>query len=106
MKSISRYLVLARGDQELTLEEVADCASVHPKFVVELMDLGLITPLRFSETQTIFRASVVLRIRRIVRIKRDLGVNLPGIAVILDLTEEVKRLRRKIEEISCRAGPF
>jgi DNA-binding transcriptional MerR regulator len=101
-----RYLAWAGSDQELTLEEVADCAHVHPRFVEELMDFGMITPLSYSGNQAVFQASVVLRIRRIVRIKRDLGVNLPGIAVILDLTEELERLRRKLEEISCRVDPF
>jgi len=67
----TRYhaVVLARSSQELTLDTLADAAQVHPEFIEMLVGRGLLEPIRETETEMLFRASSVLRVRKITRLK-------------------------------------
>jgi len=38
-------------------------------------------------------------VKKAERLRRDLEVNLPGVALSLDLIEEVRDLRRQVEEL-------
>jgi chaperone modulatory protein CbpM len=44
-----------------------------------------------------FSGAALRRARIALRLERDLGVNLPGVALALDLLEELQRLRRERE---------
>lgn len=69
-----------------------DSDSLH-----RLRDLGLIMgheasgELRYSEEE-------VARLRRIRRLRRDLGVNLAGVEVILHLLEHLETMQRELEQ--------
>lgn len=93
-------LALRRGDL-LTLEGLASACSMHPELVTRLVEAGLVTPERRAAAGLLFRASTVLHVRKIQRL-RQLGVNLAGIEIVLDLTERVRRLQRELEELRCR----
>ena len=98
-RSRSQALLLAGSGQEMTLDALADYAGVHPEYVLKLVEFGLIEPIGETEADMMFRAGAVLRVRRIVRIRRDLGVNLAGVAVILRLTDELRLLRKEVEAL-------
>jgi DNA-binding transcriptional MerR regulator len=86
----------------MTLDTLADYAGVHPEYVLRLVQFGLIEPIRETEAEMFFRAAAVLQVRRIARMRRDLGVNLAGVAVILRLTDELRELRKELEELRSR----
>jgi MerR family transcriptional regulator/heat shock protein HspR len=44
----------------------------------------------------------VERLQRIVRLRRDLGVNLAGIAVILDMRERIVNLQKELRRLRGR----
>lgn len=98
----SKALLVTESHREVTLDTLAECAEVHPEYLRTLVEFGLVEPIRSSESEMVFRASAILRVRRIIRIKRDLGVNLPGVAVILRLTEELREVRRELDELRSR----
>jgi DNA-binding transcriptional MerR regulator len=97
----SRYhaVVLARSSQELTLDRLADAAQVHPEFIKTMVSYGLVEPIREAESEMTFRASAVLRVQKITRIREDLGVNLAGVEIILRLTEELEEARKELERL-------
>ena len=97
----TRYhaVVPARSSQELTLDTLADAAQVHPEFIEMLVGHGLLEPIRETETEMLFRASSVLRVRKITRLKEYLGVNLAGVEIILRLTEELEEARKELERV-------
>jgi MerR family transcriptional regulator/heat shock protein HspR len=47
----------------------------------------------------LFPASAVERLCCIVRLRRDLGVNLAGVAVILQMRDQIKALQRELERL-------
>jgi DNA-binding transcriptional MerR regulator len=78
----------------LTLEEVALRCGVEYSFVRVLVEHGVIhvergAPPRVSQ-------EVTLRINKVVRLQRDLGVNVPGASVVLDLLERIDELERQL----------
>lgn len=87
---------------ELSLTEVSHACAVRVDYIVELVEEGVITPIgnaphcwRFSGTH-LRRATVALRLQR------DLGVNVPGAALALQLLDEVEALQAKLRIISSR----
>jgi MerR family transcriptional regulator, heat shock protein HspR len=97
--SVERHMiVLSRRDpQLLTLEELAHAARLHPDLVESFVDFGLLEPVGRHGPHLLFDAKAVLRVRAIQRLRRDLGVNLSGIAIILDLTERLRTLQQELE---------
>jgi DNA-binding transcriptional MerR regulator len=94
-----RYMiVLSRRDpQLLTLEELAHAARLHPDLVASFVDFGLLEPAGQDGPRLLFDTQAVLRVRAIQRLRRDLGVNLAGVAVILDLTERLRTMQQELE---------
>ncbi len=86
-----------RGSQRLTLEEVAHAARLHPDLIASFVDFGLLEPVGRNGPHLLFDTAAVLRVRAIQRLRRDLGVNLAGVAVILDLTERLRSMQRELD---------
>ena len=85
---------------QLTLHEVASACDLHPEVVDRFRVLGLIDPLEHvGEQECLFSQEAVGRVRKIMRLRRDLGLNLAGVGVVLDLLEEVESLRRRVREL-------
>ena len=78
-----------------TLGELCDRSGSSPDFILDLVDLGIITPLKSTPT-LVFDAVALNRLRRAQRLQRDLNINTPGIAMSLELLEEVEQLRREV----------
>ena len=93
----------------LTLRETCRICGVHAEFLMELVDEGVITPR--EETPPAdgstrrpaarrggphlwrFDGVAVVRVQRALRLQQDLGVNLPGVALALELLDELEKLR-------------
>ena len=99
----TQALVLWRtANSLLTLQDLAEAAVLHPKRVEKFLDFGLIEPLAKTRSGPLFSASSVERLRRIVRLRRDLGVNMAGIAVILDMRERILNLQAELGRVRGR----
>jgi chaperone modulatory protein CbpM len=70
---------------------------VDRHWVIELVEAGVLEPRGSAPDTWAFPASALVRARATARLVADLGVNLPGAAVILDLIEERERLTRRLE---------
>ena len=99
-----RYdIVLCRREpQQLTLEMLAARAGVHPALVEHFVEYGLIEPVERQGPRYFSIRPPLLRLRTIGRLRESWGINLAGIAVILDLLDRFCTLQRDNE--SCVAG--
>jgi chaperone modulatory protein CbpM len=79
-------------DTWLALEEFSRACGVERAYVEELMIEGLVTPSR-REPELGFGGAELARVRRILRLQRDFEAGLASVAVMLDLIDEVDRLR-------------
>ena len=87
------------GDQALELETFATACGIDADFVVELVDEGLLRP-AVEQPEWRFGGEELARVRRICRLRRDFEANLQSVAVMLDLIDEIDRLRAQLQ----RAG--
>jgi chaperone modulatory protein CbpM len=83
-------------DEQLlfTLREMCRICGVHAEFLLALVDEGVIAPRPTEPQRWQFDGVAVVRVQRAVRLQQDLGVNLPGIALALELLDELEALRR------------
>ncbi len=87
----------------LDLRDMCRICGVHAEFLMELVEEGIITPQlprRRARASAPLRAwqfdgIAVVRVQRAVRLQQDLGVNLPGIALALELLDELEHLRQR-----------
>jgi chaperone modulatory protein CbpM len=76
------------GDGPIGLVEIISYAHVERDAVIEMVDVGLLEPGGASVDQWRFAARDLRRLRAAQRLIDDLGVNICGAAVILDLIEQ------------------
>jgi MerR family transcriptional regulator, heat shock protein HspR len=87
----------------LTLSQVAYRCGLHPDLIERLVGIGLIdTVERDARGEVLFHAEVVPLLRRILRLRNQLGVNYAGIGVILDLMARIESLESHIQELENR----
>ena len=81
---------------ELSIQELCHACSTSTKWVVELVDEGVLEPKGHEQTHWRFSGASLVRARAAMRLQRDLGINLAGIALALDLMEEIDTLRERL----------
>lgn len=88
---------LCRSEPEqCTLEHLAAWTGVPPGRLQHYVEYGLIEPTQHAGSQPLFDVACMARLQRIERLRRDLGVNLAGVAVILELLDRLTALQREV----------
>lgn len=80
----------------LSLDELCRACATAPEFILELVDEGIVPPPGPDPDHWRFSGAHLERARIALRLQRDLGVNLAGAALALQLLEEVNELRRRL----------
>ena len=70
---------------------------IHPDIVQQLVEWGIVE-IRGSHVH--FRQAV--RLQKLMRLRRKLGVNLPGAAIIVYLLERIETLQDEIDRLKKR----
>jgi chaperone modulatory protein CbpM len=91
--------VILEEQTELTLAEVSRACSVRAEFIVELVDEGVLAPLGREPHRWRFSGMHLRRATVAIRLQRDLGINLAGAALALQLLDEVESLRARLRVI-------
>jgi chaperone modulatory protein CbpM len=79
---------------ELELEEFCRICHASEEFVMALVAEGVIEPHGGDRARWRFTGLSVRRTQVAIRLHHDLDVNLPGVALAVELLEEIDRLRR------------
>jgi len=80
----------------LDAQELRSLCRLSPESLTEMVEEGLLRPIGAMPQHWRFPSSDLARLRRAIRLQRDLGVNPAGAALALDLIEEVERLRARL----------
>jgi len=81
-----------------TISIAASICEMHPQTLRMYEKLGLIKPARIGTKNRAYSESDIERLRQIQRLTHDMGVNLAGVDVILDLLDKMQRQREEAEE--------
>ena len=79
---------------------VADMLKVHPQTLRMYEKKGLIRPSRSEGRTRMYSADDVDEIARVIRLARDLGVNLAGIEIILKMRRRMLDMQTQIEDLT------
>jgi len=92
--------IIIEEEIHLSLRELCDACAVHAEFITDLVDEGVIEPTGFDKSHWCFSGISLHRIRAAKRLQRDLGINLAGVALALDLLDEVQQLHTQLQKLA------
>lgn len=90
---------IVEDDLEMSLAELCQACGIPGERVFELVEEGVVEPLGRDPGQWRFQGVSVWRVRRAQRLQRDLGINTAGVALALDLLEELRTLRARLQRL-------
>jgi len=91
--------ILLDEQTELSLIDLCHACSSHAEWIIELVEEGVLEPIGQNHSQWRFSAISLKRARTAMRLQRDLGINLAGVALALDLLDQIEALRARL----CKA---
>ena len=94
MKIKSHEITVIRTRRNLIpLEDAARHVGLHPETVRRFIEFGLLESAQVSGADVLLDPVALRRIGVIQRLRCDLGINLAGIGVILDLLDRIDALQ-------------
>jgi chaperone modulatory protein CbpM len=82
---------------KLSLDELSRLCAVDRTYIVELVEEGVLSVVEVDASEWRFSGAALRRARTALRLQRDLEINLPGVALALELLEELEALRRELK---------
>jgi chaperone modulatory protein CbpM len=83
----------------LSLEDLCNACSGSAEWVIELVEEGALEPIGDEQSQWQFTGTSLQRAHTAMRLQRDLGINLAGIALALDLLDEIETMRARLRRL-------
>jgi len=80
----------------------AELADMHPQTLRMYEQRGLIEPKRSPKGTRLYSHEDVQRLRRIQQMTAELGLNLAGVELVLELEEQLERTRRRVAALERR----
>src|SRR4051794_2121785 len=80
-----------------TISAVAEMYDIHPQTLRLYEREGLLKPSRSDGNTRLYEDSDLERLEVILSLTRDLGVNLAGVEIILNMREKMNTMQREFE---------
>lgn len=81
------------------ISSVAETYRIHPQTLRLYERLGLLKPSRSEGNTRLYTESDLERLELILTLTRDMGVNLAGVEVILNMRAKMEAMQREVEEM-------
>ena len=78
---------------------VSRMVGLHQQTIRTYERVGLVRPARSDGNTRLYSTADVERLRQVVRLVNDLGVNLAGVEVILGMLRQIEELRAELVEV-------
>lgn len=78
---------------------VAERYAIHPQTLRLYEREGLIKPVRSAGNTRLYDEESIRRLEIILTLTRDLGVNLAGVEVILNMREQMERMQGEVDRL-------
>ncbi len=94
--------IILEEQEGVTLGDLCRMCSVHADYVLDLVDEGILEPTDGGSGMYRFQGDCVIRARKALALQRDMGLNLPGVALVLELLDEIEMLRERLRRLEDR----
>jgi chaperone modulatory protein CbpM len=91
--------VLLDDHVKLSLSDLSRACARHAEWIEELVEEGILDPQGGEPATWRFSSNNLIRAHRAMRLERDLRINTAGIALALDLIEQMEGLRARLRRI-------
>jgi MerR family transcriptional regulator, heat shock protein HspR len=91
-------------DPVYVISIAARMVEMHPQTLRLYERLGLLKPARQGSNR-LYSDYDIARLRQIQRLTQDMGVNLAGVEVILNLLEKIEQLQDELEQLRQQRLP-
>ena len=81
------------------ISSVAESYQIHPQTLRLYERLGLLKPSRSEKNTRLYTNEDLKRLEVILTLTRELGVNLAGVEVILNMREKMEKLQQQVEDM-------
>ncbi len=81
---------------EFSLSDICHVCNRHSEWVIELVAEGILDPIGDDQNQWRFTGPSLHKAHTAMRLERDLGLNLEGVALALELIEQIEELRERL----------
>jgi MerR family transcriptional regulator/heat shock protein HspR len=81
----------------------AQLTGLHPQTVRLYEKLGLVSPTRVNNKNRLYSETDIERLLQIRRFTQEMGVNLAGVEIILDLLHKMEQLHAELENLRRQA---
>ncbi len=88
---------IIENETRLTLRQLCDACAVRAEYIIELVDEGFIEPSGVEKSHWCFSGVSMQRVQKAKRLQQDLGINLAGVVLAVELIDEIEQLRARIE---------
>jgi MerR family transcriptional regulator, heat shock protein HspR len=82
-----------------TISVVADMYRIHPQTLRLYEREGLLKPSRSEGNKRLYTDADLKRLDLILNLTRELGVNLAGVEVILNMRDKMEAMQREVEQL-------
>ena len=90
---------ILENETRLSLRQLCDACAVHAEYIIELVDEGYIEPSGVEKSHWCFSGITIKRVCKAKRLQRDLGINLAGVALAIELMDEIEHLRARLRRM-------
>lgn len=88
--------IILEEQTDLSISDVCQACAVQVETIVELVDEGVLSPMGREPHRWRFTGTHLRRATVAIRLQRDLGVNLAGAALALQLLDELGVLQARL----------
>jgi MerR family transcriptional regulator/heat shock protein HspR len=91
----------SKSPEYVLISVVAETYGIHPQTLRLYERQGLLVPARSAGNTRLYDRTAIRRLEQILTLTRDLGINLAGVEVILQLRDRLAALERDLERITA-----
>lgn len=95
-------MAVARDEPCYTIGVVARMVDLHPQTIRNYEQIGLVIPQRTVGNIRLYSPREVERLLKINRLTHELGINLAGVEVILNMADQIESLQGEISALRQR----
>ena len=89
----------------LKFEEICNIYNIEPSFLKEIYNFEIITFIEEENTLWL-EEDMIDKLEKVIRLHKELGVNLEGIDIIINLLEKIEKLEEELLEVKRKLAFF
>ncbi len=89
-------LLIVEEELQMSTSELCHAIGLEKECLIAWVQEGILSPIGSSQEDWRFAGDSLVRAKKALRLSRDLEINTPGVAMVLDLLDEISSLRSRL----------